>query len=114
VGGVYEPSEWTATPPLNRRSCLTRKRAEFWETQPSYGGSPEVWAALRSAIESPDMRLAILESAEIRLPSQTWTEIYDSRGCKYDLPNYVLSDPINLLDDMAHKPTDTDHPPQPD
>jgi hypothetical protein len=71
-------------------------RSEFWETQPAYGGSPEIWIALKTAIENKEMRQAILESADIKLPQGTWYEVYDLTGFKYELPAYVLSDPTNL------------------
>ena len=97
-GPVQDPPKWTASPPLNQRAQLMKKRDEFWETQPAYGGSPEIWLALRSAIENPDLRAVILESADIRMPKRTWFDVYDSMGYKYDLPQYVLSDPSNLQD----------------
>ena len=36
------------------------QRNEFWDTQPAYGGAPEIWQAIRSAIEDPEMRAVIL------------------------------------------------------
>lgn len=37
------------------------QRDEFWETQSAFGGAPEIWVALRTAIENPELRAVILE-----------------------------------------------------
>ena len=47
---------------------LDDKRREFWDTQPSYGGSAEIWAALKMACllyTSPSPR----DKRQSRMPS---------------------------------------------
>jgi hypothetical protein len=36
------------------RGQLLSKRDEFWETAPAYQGRPEIWQALRAAVECDD------------------------------------------------------------
>ncbi|URD85378.1 ubiquitin domain-containing protein [Musa troglodytarum] len=75
-------------------------RDEFWETAPYYGGQKEIWDALRAAAES-DLNFAqtIVDSAGIVVTSADMTTCYDERGAKYELPKFVLSEPINLIRD---------------
>ncbi|KAG2689327.1 hypothetical protein I3760_09G134200 [Carya illinoinensis] len=75
-------------------------RDEFWDTAPHYGGQKEIWEALRAATEA-DLTLAqvIVDSAGVIVQSADLTICYDERGAKYELPKYVLSEPINLMQD---------------
>jgi hypothetical protein len=77
---------------------IKSKREVFWDTQPHYGGSREIWDALKAVCETEDMETAklIIESAGIIMASPDMTMCYDERGAKYDLPKYVLSFPTNL------------------
>ncbi|GAX84347.1 hypothetical protein CEUSTIGMA_g11769.t1 [Chlamydomonas eustigma] len=77
---------------------IKSKRDVFWDTQPHYGGSREIWDALKAVCEAEDMETAklIIESAGIIMGSADMTTYYDERGAKYDLPKYVLSFPTNL------------------
>ena len=34
------------------RKGLTKKRREFWETEPAYGGDPAIWAILQSGMSA--------------------------------------------------------------
>ncbi len=89
---------WSSPLPISR-AVLERKRTEFWETVPSYGGSPDVWGTLRSAIQvsaEPDglaTARAILSCAAITTPSGFISECYDERGFKYVVPTFCLCDP---------------------
>eukprot|EP01006_Ploeotia_vitrea_P047130 TRINITY_DN67094_c9_g1_i1.p1 TRINITY_DN67094_c9_g1~~TRINITY_DN67094_c9_g1_i1.p1 ORF type:complete len:146 (-),score=24.21 TRINITY_DN67094_c9_g1_i1:180-617(-) len=98
-GGVQTPAPWQHPTPLPR-SQLNKMRREFWETQPAYGGSAEIWTNLQAAVEQPDMRAIILESSGIIMPSKNWREIYDSTGYRYELPPYIVSDPTNVVEDI--------------
>jgi hypothetical protein len=73
-------------------------RDEFWDTEPHYGGDRVIWDALRAATEA-DLATAklILESAGVIVASEDMTICYDERGSKYELPKYVLSDPVNIV-----------------
>lgn len=103
--------------PLNRTVCqpkwksdvlitetqLRRKREEYWDTAPAFEGRKEIWDALRGtcyALEQNDIDLAqsILDCANISLPHGTLFDCYDELGTRYQLPIYVLSAPINLIE----------------
>lgn len=76
-------------------------RQEFWETAPAYGGDRNIWDALHAAAEADnDTANLILESAGVICSSPDMSVCYDERGAKYELPNYVLSDPTNLTASM--------------
>ena len=82
---------------------LDDKRREFWDTQPSYGGSAEIWAALKMAAETMlrphgDLALcyAVIESADVIVAKPDMTVCYDTMGAKYDIPKWVLRDPSNV------------------
>jgi hypothetical protein len=92
---------WTTSEPLTKEE-IEKETRQFWETAPSYGGKEEVWNALRAAIGAGDkdikMARTILECAGVILPDGLLTEVYDATGFKYDIPLFILSDPVNLLD----------------
>ena len=58
----------------------------------------EIWAALKVAAES-DIETArtIVESAGIIVSGRDLSRCWDERGALYNLPNYVLSSPTNLV-----------------
>ncbi|WRX26577.1 DC-UbP/UBTD2 [Theobroma cacao] len=59
---------------------------------------PEIWDALRAAAEAElILAQAIIDSAGVIVQNDDLTICYDERGAKYELPKYVLSDPINLI-----------------
>ncbi|KXZ42686.1 hypothetical protein GPECTOR_124g486 [Gonium pectorale] len=79
---------------------LKYKRDEFWDTQPHYGGDRNIWDALKAACEAdPDTCKLLIESAGIIVAAPDMTVCYDERGFKYELPKFVLSDPVNLVKD---------------
>jgi len=78
---------------------LGRLREEFWETRTE--GQPEMWLALRAAVEAEDdgLRVEILRAAGLRPASlrlRTLNAVYDERGALYDVPMYCLRAPANL------------------
>ncbi|KAJ0977383.1 hypothetical protein J5N97_012857 [Dioscorea zingiberensis] len=96
---LSKPKPWKYTEPITRTQ-LIQMRDEFWDTAPHYGGQKEIWDALRAAAEA-ELSLAqtIVDSAGIIVTSADMTTCYDERGAKYELPNYVLSEPTNLIRD---------------
>lgn len=90
------PITWHTPVPLSRAQ-LARKREEFWETAPIYGGILEVWDAIHEAVEMghQDMETArmILNCAGVTTPHGVLTEAYDERGYRYTIPPYCLCDP---------------------
>lgn len=82
-------------------SQLKAKRDEFWDTAPAFDGKPEIWAALKAAVdalESKNYQLAqaIIDSANIILPNGLLNDCYDELGNRYQIPVYVLAKPSNL------------------
>ncbi|KAL4441871.1 hypothetical protein ABPG77_003787 [Micractinium sp. CCAP 211/92] len=77
-------------------------REEFWETEPHYGGDRVIWDALKATCEA-DLETArtILDSAGVIVAAADMSICYDERGRKYELPRFVLCDPVNLKPDPA-------------
>ncbi|KIY94710.1 Ubiquitin domain-containing protein 1 [Monoraphidium neglectum] len=87
---------WRSEEPLDA-AALQRKREEFWDTQPYYGGSREIWDALKAACASdPEMAKVLLDAAEVKVMKADMSVSYDARGFRYELPPFVLADPSNL------------------
>lgn len=81
---------------------LKAKRDEFWDTAPAFEGKPEIWSALQAAVESLDAKnfelaQAIIDSANIIVPSGLLTDCYDELGNRYQIPVYVLVKPNHLI-----------------
>lgn len=96
------------------RREIDRARTEFFDTRVT--GRPEIWQAIRAALEvmwkggeagEEDGGLGtaqmILNAAEITLPEGDMAirGCFDSSGVHYPVPEHIISDPANLLDDAA-------------
>ncbi|KAK4398296.1 Ubiquitin domain-containing protein 2 [Sesamum angolense] len=94
---IRKPKAWKHPQPITK-SQLIQLREEFWDTAPHYGGTKEIWDALRAAAEA-DLTLAqaIVDSAGIIVQNPDLTVCFDERGARYELPKYVLSEPKNLI-----------------
>lgn len=93
---LKKPKPWKHTEPITQAQ-LKQMRDEFWETAPHYGGNREIWDALHAASEAEmSFAQAIVDSAGIIVISEDMSTCYDERGAKYDLPKYVLSEPMNI------------------
>ncbi|GLC46664.1 hypothetical protein PLESTB_001549100 [Pleodorina starrii] len=96
----YARPKWKSQEPMTL-SQLQKKREEFWDTQPHYGGDRNIWDALKAACEADQETAKLLiESAGIIVAAHDMTVCYDERGAKYELPKYVLSEPVNLAKDQ--------------
>ncbi|KXJ25365.1 ubiquitin domain-containing protein 2 [Exaiptasia diaphana] len=95
-----ERPSWTSEVPLTEGQ-LRSKRDEFWETAPAFEGRKEIWDALRAAAETNDHTLAqaIVDGANITLPTGCLQDAYDELGNRYVLPIYCISQPTNLIKD---------------
>eukprot|EP00002_Diphylleia_rotans_P010230 TRINITY_DN2062_c0_g1_i1.p1 TRINITY_DN2062_c0_g1~~TRINITY_DN2062_c0_g1_i1.p1 ORF type:complete len:120 (-),score=21.88 TRINITY_DN2062_c0_g1_i1:117-476(-) len=93
---IKQPKPWSAAPVINTAQ-LERMRREFWETR--IEGRQVVWETLKGVVDEPetDMKILILQSAGIVVIDGDLSEVYDELGAKYELPNYILSDPTNLV-----------------
>ncbi|KAB2060702.1 hypothetical protein CXB51_027020 [Gossypium anomalum] len=97
VKKIRKPKPWKHSEPITRTQ-LKQMRDEFWDTAPHYGGQREIWDALRVAAESELTHAqAIINSAGVIVQNDDLTICYDERGAKYELPKYVLSEPINMI-----------------
>eukprot|EP00270_Netrium_digitus_P017114 TRINITY_DN6233_c0_g1_i1.p1 TRINITY_DN6233_c0_g1~~TRINITY_DN6233_c0_g1_i1.p1 ORF type:complete len:117 (-),score=36.80 TRINITY_DN6233_c0_g1_i1:309-659(-) len=95
---LKKPKPWKSEESITREQ-LKQMREEFWDTSPHYGGQKEIWDALKAATEAdPGLAQLIIESAAIIVTSDDLSVCYDERGAKYELPNYILSEPTNLQD----------------
>lgn len=90
--------KWRSDQPMTQED-LERQREVFWDTEPHYGGSREIWDALKAACEAqdPDTTKLIIESAGIIVASEDLTICYDSKGFKYDMPKSCWAPPTNLI-----------------
>jgi hypothetical protein len=93
---------------------LHRQRTEFWETAPQYDGLVETWNSLRVAVELSHQNdlstaQAVLDSAGITIPTGDLGQgCYDERGHRFVVPEFVLSEPLNIQDDEVElKPRDS-------
>lgn len=110
--------EWTSEDRVWSRTELDQQRTEFFDTRVT--GRPEVWQVLRTALEAMwegDIRRAagveplddddsggmataqgILKAAEVTLPTGDLSNgVYDSLGNYYALPEWVVCDPTNVV-----------------
>lgn len=73
---------------------LIRKREEFWDTRVE--GDLECWKLLRMACEAADSASAetIVHAGGLTLAQGTIQVCYDSTGRKYELPPYVINEPV--------------------
>ncbi|XP_002167583.2 ubiquitin domain-containing protein 1 [Hydra vulgaris] len=93
-----EKPKWKSETPITIGQ-LRSKRDEYWETQPAFGGRVEIYDALRAACETDDITLAqaIVNGANITLPSGSLTDAYDELGNHYTIPIYCISLPTNII-----------------
>ncbi|CAG9314671.1 unnamed protein product [Blepharisma stoltei] len=102
--GVLKTISWKAT---ITRQQLEAKRIEFWRTRST--GRRHIWLAIKSAIESdPATAKLLLEMNEIKLKNDSITHCEDAHGTIYDIPPYIVNDPIYFPNEkkvMVPKPS---------
>lgn len=81
---------------------LQAKRDEFWDTAPVFDGKPEIWSALKAAVDACEaqnfqLAQAIIDSANIILPNGLLNDCYDELGNRYQLPIYVIAKPLQIV-----------------
>ncbi|KAK2609064.1 hypothetical protein QQS21_002434 [Conoideocrella luteorostrata] len=131
INKPLQPRKWKSTDRRWTRGQLDSERLEFFDTRVT--GRPEIWQAIRAAVDilrEGDLRgsgddcieelataQSILSAAEISLPTGDLANgAYDSFGNYYQLPQWVVSDPTNLVvasaaDERTEVPTAEDDDP---
>ncbi|KAH7310411.1 hypothetical protein B0I35DRAFT_411933 [Stachybotrys elegans] len=104
--------QWTSRDRRWTRRRLDHERADFFDTRVT--GRPEIWQTVHAALQvmwdsagqddQDDEGLAtaqtILSAAEISLPSGNLVNgVYDSLGNYYQIPEWVVCDPDNLVEE---------------
>ncbi|QSZ29062.1 hypothetical protein DSL72_003572 [Monilinia vaccinii-corymbosi] len=112
------PHVWMSGSKTWTRREIDRARTEFFDTRVT--GRPEIWQAIKASLEvmwkggdagEDDGGLGtaqmILNAAEITLPDGDMAirGCFDSSGVHYPVPEHVVSDPANLVDDAVAKAT---------
>ncbi|KAF5695477.1 ubiquitin supergroup [Fusarium denticulatum] len=103
--------EWTSRDRTWTKSELVKERAAFFDTRVT--GRPEIWQTIHAALAvlwdpagqdaqddgSNGLATAqmILSAAEVSLPTGNLSNgVYDSLGNYYQLPEWVVCDPLNV------------------
>jgi hypothetical protein len=87
------------------RSELNRERQEFFDTRVT--GREEIWATLKvvvGMIAESDIQTAqgILDAAAITVPTGDLINgAYDEVGNFYQMPEHIISDPVNLVQEES-------------
>ncbi|KAI9373070.1 hypothetical protein BJX61DRAFT_504737 [Aspergillus egyptiacus] len=113
INAPIRPHIWHSKRRRWTRPLLNRERTEFFETRVT--GRPEVWAALSAALaymRSNDLATAqsILDAAGITVPTGDLCQgCYDEQGVLYRLPRCIVSDPVNIVEEVTGEDTDEDN-----
>ncbi|KAJ9609420.1 hypothetical protein H2200_005747 [Cladophialophora chaetospira] len=105
------PKPWRSKNKTWTRSQLQRERYEFFETRVT--GRKEIWNGLKQAIEclrEGDLADAqgILDAMSVTLPTGKLDEgAYDENGNLYKIPQAVISDPTDIIEDLNDGDTQT-------
>lgn len=97
------PKLWISTGRTWSHIQLLREREEFFETRVT--GRPEIWSAIKEVSElirqgNLTDAQGILDAAGITLPTGRLEEgAYDERGVLYRIPENIVSDPKNVVED---------------
>ncbi|KAI2472638.1 hypothetical protein F4781DRAFT_316847 [Annulohypoxylon bovei var. microspora] len=121
--------EWVARDRTWTRSELDTERADFFDTRVT--GRSEVWQVLKATLEvlweadgglsngeeSADgdgagglaTAQSILKAAEVTLPTGDLSNgVYDALGNYYALPEWIVSDPVNVAEENSLKRSNGD------
>ncbi|PGH07722.1 hypothetical protein AJ79_06199 [Helicocarpus griseus UAMH5409] len=101
---AIRPHIWQSTRREWTHEQLARERELFFDTRVT--GRPEVWAALStvtSLIRTGDLITAqgILDAAGVTVPTGDICDgCYDESGGLYRLPEYIVMDPVNVVESV--------------
>eukprot|EP00205_Picochlorum_sp_RCC944_P002015 CAMPEP_0182607188 /NCGR_PEP_ID=MMETSP1330-20130603/1923_1 /TAXON_ID=464278 /ORGANISM="Picochlorum sp., Strain RCC944" /LENGTH=105 /DNA_ID=CAMNT_0024825731 /DNA_START=115 /DNA_END=432 /DNA_ORIENTATION=+ len=93
---ILKAKKWKSQEPVTLEE-LQKRREEFWDTAPHYGGDPVIWEALKVAVADLECAKVILEAADVIIAEPDLSVVYDQKGRKYEIPIFCLSEPINLI-----------------
>ena len=97
--GCKKTAAWKAT---LTRSQLEAKREEFWRTRTT--GRRHVWLTIKQAVEADhETAKLLLEMAEITLQNGLLTVCKDPDGNLYEIPIFVINDPVAYGPEPAKK-----------
>ncbi|KAJ5097419.1 hypothetical protein N7456_008140 [Penicillium angulare] len=97
------PHIWSSKRRSWTRADLDRERTEFFDTRVT--GRPEIWAALSTAISllqegETATAQSIIDAAGVTVPTGDLCEgCYDEHGVLYRLPQCIVSDPSNMVEE---------------
>ena len=100
------PHIWTSKRQWTR-SQLIKEREEFFDTRVT--GHPDVWETLKVVVDllaagNTPLAQSVVDAAEITIPTGDLKNgAYDHRGNLYQMPEYVISDPLNVIHDAPSK-----------
>ncbi|KIW82647.1 hypothetical protein Z517_05674 [Fonsecaea pedrosoi CBS 271.37] len=108
---LQPPKPWKSKDRTWTYTQLHRERYEFFETRVT--GIPEIWHGLKQVIEclhEGDLADAqgILDALSVTLPTGKLEEgAYDEHGNLYKIPQAVISDPIDVIEDHTDMDSQT-------
>lgn len=100
---LQPPKQWKSKSRTWTRSQLQRERYEFFETRVT--GRKEIWNGLKQVVEclrEADLADAqgILDALSVTLPTGKLEDgAYDEHGNLYKIPEAVISDPTDIVED---------------
>lgn len=90
--GIKRTNAWHGTVSNNQ---LRKRREEFWKSQKT--GNRLVWHCIRQAIETDsESALLMLDMNQITTENNTLSVCYDHNGFRYEIPAWVINDPIKF------------------
>merc|ERR1739845_41631 len=81
---ILKAKKWKSQEPMTLEE-LQKRREEFWDTAPHYGGDPVIWEALKVAVADLESAKVILEAADVIIAEPDLSVVYDQKGRKYEI-----------------------------
>jgi len=105
------PHVWTSKRQWTRAE-LDLEREEFFDTRVT--GHPEIWGTLKMVVEllgegEVETAQGVLDAAGVTVPTGDLTNgAYDETGNFYHMPEHVIADPENMLEEIVRDGLDKD------
>ena len=95
--GIKRTPSWEAE---ITRQLLSVERDRFWSTRSA--GSRRVWLQLKQAVEADHLSAAmLLQMGSISVQNGSMTSCVDAEGHVYEIPIYILNDPVRFSEDQV-------------